>query len=148
MNSTIKTVVFWVFIAIAALLFFQVVRSPQARQQAPEISYSRFMSDVEAGRVARTDISGNRIQGQYRDGKGSFWLVGPSNPVFLDTLRSKGTEIWFKDPGGDSQPLHLLGTWAPLILLAALWFFMIRQMQRRRAPSSAGGRPEPPGNIG
>jgi cell division protease FtsH len=28
-----------------------------------------------------------------------------------------------------SWPLQLLGTWAPLILLAALWFFMIRQMQ-------------------
>jgi cell division protease FtsH len=26
-------------------------------------------------------------------------------------------------------PLQLLGTWAPLILLGALWFFMIRQMQ-------------------
>jgi hypothetical protein len=33
------------------------------------------------------------------------------------------------------MPLQLPGTWAPLILLGGLWFFMIRQMQRRGARS-------------
>ncbi len=35
----------------------------------------------------------------------------------------------FRDVNSGSLPLQLLGTWAPLILLGALWFFMIRQMQ-------------------
>ena len=149
MSTTIKTVVFWAVIAISALLLVQTVRSPQARQQPPEITYSQFITEVEAGEVARVDIAGSRIQGQYRNGKGTFWLVGPGNPgVFLDTLRNRGVEIKFKDAAGDAQPLHLLGTLAPLILLAALWFFMIRQMQRKRETLQAGGRPEPPGNIG
>ena len=34
-----------------------------------------------------------------------------------------------RDITSGSWPLQLLGTWAPLILLAALWFFMMRQMQ-------------------
>ncbi len=40
------------------------------------------------------------------------------------TLRSRS-----KNVNNGSWPLQLLGTWAPLILLGALWFFMIRQMQ-------------------
>ncbi len=132
MNRTIKAVVFWMIIVVSAFLLWQVVRSTPGEQRTPEISYSQFISKVEAGEISRVDIAGSRIRGQYRDGSGPFRLIGPSNPaVFLDTLRSKGVEIWFKDVPGDSLPLQLLGTWAPLILLGALWFFMIRQMQRR-----------------
>jgi hypothetical protein len=32
-----------------------------------------------------------------------------------------------------------MGTCAPLILLGALWFVMVRQMQRGKAPTGSGG---------
>jgi cell division protease FtsH len=47
----------------------------------------------------------------------------------IKTMRDKGVSINIRDMNSGSWPLQLLGTWAPLILLAALWFFMIRQMQ-------------------
>ena len=47
----------------------------------------------------------------------------------IKTLRDKGVSMNIRDITSGSWPLQLLGTWAPLILLAALWFFMIRQMQ-------------------
>lgn len=148
MNRGIKTIVYWVVIGVSALLLFQVVRSAPAEQQTPEISYSQFISKVEAGEISRVDIAGSRMRGQYRDGKGAFRLIGPGNPaVFLDTLRDKGVEIWFKDTPGDGLPLQLLGTWAPLILLAALWFFMIRQMRRRGATPGAGGAADASGEL-
>jgi len=143
-NPVTKTVLFWTFLGISALLLFQVVRRTPA-DRVPEISYSRFMSEAEAGNVARVSIAGSHIEGQYRDGKGTFRLTGPSNPgAFLNVLHEKGAEIWFKDLSSDSLPLQLLGTWAPLILLGALWFFMIRQMQRRGAISRGG---EPPSGL-
>jgi cell division protease FtsH len=145
LNRKIKSVVFWVFIGISALLLFQVVRSDPAKDREPEISYSRFVSEAEAGHVSSVTITGTRIRGQYSDGKGTFRLTGPNNPgVFLDILRAKGVDIWFRETSGDSLPLQLLGTWAPLILLGALWFFMIRQMQRK----AAIGRGETPGSSG
>ncbi|HXP15793.1 MAG TPA: ATP-dependent zinc metalloprotease FtsH, partial [Terriglobales bacterium] len=45
------------------------------------------------------------------------------------TLNDKHVEVTVKDINNGSWPLQLLGTWAPLLLLGALWFFMIRQMQ-------------------
>jgi cell division protease FtsH len=138
MNQTVKTVVFWLTIVVSALLLWKVVKSAPEQQRSPDITYSQFMSDVEAGKVASVNITGNRIQGQYRDGKESFRLTGPSNPgVFLDKLKDKGVEIVFKDPSAETLPLQLLGTWAPLILLASLWFFMIRQM--RHGTAGGGG---------
>jgi cell division protease FtsH len=148
MNRTIKTILFWVIIVVSALLLWQVVRSSPEDQRTPEISYSQFISKVEAGEISRVDIAGSRIRGQYRDGTGAFRLIGPSNPaIFLDTLRDRGVEIWFKDVPGDSLPLQLLGTWAPLILLGALWFYMIKQMKLRSAARGEGRTPDVSGEV-
>ena len=63
-------------------------------------------------------------------------MAPPSTPPCRQTiptcsraLNDKGVNITFRDVNSGSLPLQLLGTWAPLILLGALWFFMIRQMQ-------------------
>src|ERR1035438_329256 len=54
----------------------------------------------------------------------------PANyPDMIKSLQTKGVAMTFRDANSGSWPLQLLGTWAPLILLGALWFFMIRQMQ-------------------
>lgn len=140
MNRTIKTVVFWGIVAIAAVLLWQVVRSTPEDRTGSEISYSRFISEVKSGNVASVTINGVQIRGLYRDGKGTFHLNGPSDVrLFLDMLQDKGVEIWFRDTPSNSIPMQLLGTWAPLILLGVLWFFMIRQLQRRKPPP--GGLP-------
>jgi cell division protease FtsH len=148
MNSTVKTVFFWLVIGISASLLWQVVRTNPSNSQTQEISYSTFITQAEAGKIARVSIAGSKIEGEYRDGKGRFQLIGPSNPsAFLGILQDKSVEIRFRDAQQGSLPLQLLGTWAPLILLAALWFFMIRQMQQRRANASSGG-PSSSGGLG
>jgi len=145
--KSVGTVVFWFLILVSALLLWQLVRSSpgqQAEQRTPEISYTQFMAEAESEQIADVTVTGSRIQGRYRDGK-TFHLTGPSNAgVYVDVLRSKGVEIWFRDAADQSLPLQLLGSWAPLILLGALWLFMIRQMQRRSSTPAGGGTSPPP----
>jgi cell division protease FtsH len=150
MNSTVKTIFFWLVIGISASLLWQIVRSNPSNAQGQEISYSTFITQAEAGQIARVDIAGARIEGEYRDGKGRFRLTGPSNPsAFLGILQDMGVEIRFRDVQKSSLPLQLLGTWAPLILLAAIWVFMIRQMRgRSNPPRNVGGDLGPSGGIG
>ena len=146
MNRTLKTVVFWLVLGVSALLLWEVVKGTQ-EGRVHEISYSRFLSEVDAGNVASVTISGQQIRGWFREGRESFNVVGPSSPsVYLDALRAKNVEIRFQDTQNSSLPLTLLGTWAPLIMLGALWFFMIRQMQRRK--QNNGAIPPGSGNMG
>jgi cell division protease FtsH len=146
MNTRVKTIIFWLFVAIAATLLWQVVRSTHENEAIPEISYSTFMSDVEAGNVVKVTITGEQIRGWYRDGK-EFRLTGPSSPgAYLTALHDKGIEIVFREAQQASLPSQLLGTWAPLILLGALWYFMIRQLRKRQNPP--GGSPSVGGNMG
>lgn len=134
MSNTLKTVVFWIVIGVTAMLLWQVTRASREDRRVPEISYSRFITEVEAGSVESVTIAGTQIRGQYRDGKEMFHLTGPVNAAaYLDTLRNKGVEIRFRDEQSGLAPLQLLGTWAPLILLGALWLLLIRLMQRKNS---------------
>jgi cell division protease FtsH len=117
-------------IAISASLLWQVVRAgPETNLR--EISYSEFLKRVESGSVATVRISRSEIVGDSRDGS-RFRLVPPtSQEGMLQLLHDKNVEIWFRDTSSGNWGLQLLGSWAPLILLAALWFFMMRQMRLR-----------------
>jgi ATP-dependent Zn protease len=63
MEKTMKRVVFWLVIVISATLLWQVVRKGPTEQTTPEISYSEFLSEVEAGNVSKVTISRNEVLG-------------------------------------------------------------------------------------
>ena len=131
MGGTAKTVLFWLVIVVSAYLLWQVVRANPANQNTPEISYSRFLAQVAEGQVTKVTIAGSVVRG-YDSKGGSFRLIAPQNQsAMLDALQQHGVDIWFRESPEQGWPTWLLN-FAPLVLLAALWFFMIRQMQIRR----------------
>ena len=75
-------------------------------------------------------ITGMEVRGKYQNDNSAFHTTVPANyPDMIKTLRDKGVSINVRDNTNGGWTFQLLGTWAPLIVLAALWFFMIRQMQ-------------------
>jgi cell division protease FtsH len=128
-NSTVKTVIFWLVIVLSAFLLWQVVRTGSNSQKETPIAFSQFLTDVDQGNVSEVTITAQEVRGKFKDGR-LFNTTAPVNyPDMIKALREKGVNINIHDVTNGSWPLQLLGTWAPLILLAALWFFMIRQMQ-------------------
>jgi len=129
-NSTVKTVIFWLVIVLSAFLLWQVVRTGSSGSQKEQtIAFSQFLSDVDQGNVGEVTITAQEVRGKFKDGR-LFNTTAPVNyPDMIKSLREKGVNINIHDVTNGSWGLQLLGTWAPLILLAALWFFMIRQMQ-------------------
>jgi cell division protease FtsH len=128
-NSTVKTVIFWLVIVISAFLLWQVVRTGSSNQKVTDVPFSQFLAEVDQGQVQDVTINAQEVSGKYKDGK-LFHTTAPVNyPDMIKALREKSVSINIRDVTNGSWPLQLLGTWAPLILLAALWFFMIRQMQ-------------------
>jgi cell division protease FtsH len=128
-NSTVKTVVFWVVIVLSALLLWTVIQQGRGAQKDKEIKSSQFLSEVAQGNVQEVTVDGQNVRGKYRDGSAFHTTVPLNYPDMFKTLYDKVGSVDVKDVNGGSWPLQLLGTWAPLILLGALWFFMIRQMQ-------------------
>ncbi|GAC1435823.1 MAG: ATP-dependent zinc metalloprotease FtsH [Terriglobales bacterium] len=128
MNSTVKTVVFWLVIGISALLLWQVVKGANSGQKEKDVNFSQFMSDVDQGNVKDVTITGMEVHGKFHaDGSGFHTTVPPNYPDMIRALREKNVNINLRDANSGSW--SWLINLAPLALLAALWFFMIRQMQ-------------------
>jgi cell division protease FtsH len=138
MNKVIKAIVFWMVIVVSAFLLWQTVRSGSPARAVSSISYSDFLTRVANGQVSTVTIAGSVVVGL--DAKGSsFRVIAPANQTaMLDALQQHGVDIWFRETTEQGWPNWILNL-APLVLLAALWFFMIRQMQSRRS-----GGVEPP----
>ena len=129
MNSTVKQVVFWLVIVLSGVLLWQVVKAGNSGVKEREINFSQFMNDVDQAKVKDVTITGPDVRGQYANEKASFHTTVPANyPDMIKILRDKGVNITVKDASGGGWPSWLLNL-APIILLAALWIFMIRQMQ-------------------
>jgi cell division protease FtsH len=142
---------FWLVIGVSALLLWQVVKTGNTAQAVPEISYSDFSARVASGQVSKVTIAGSVVRGYDAKG-GSFRVIVPSNQsAVLEALQQHGVEIWFRETTEQGWPSWILNL-APLVLLGALWFFMIRQMQRRRSagdgPSSYTPPQEPKPHFG
>jgi cell division protease FtsH len=128
-NSTVKTVAFWLVILLSGVLLWQVVKAGGAGAKEQEIAFSKFMQDVDHGDVNEVTMVGTDVHGKYKSGNAGFHTIVPSNyPDMIKDLRDKGVNITVKDNSGNGWPTYLLNL-SPLILFAALWFVMIRQMQ-------------------
>ena len=69
MNSTVKTVVFWLVIVLSGVLLWQVVKAGNSGQKEREINFSEFMSQVDEGNVAEVTILSSEVQGKFKNDK-------------------------------------------------------------------------------
>jgi ATP-dependent Zn protease len=89
--------------------------------------------------VSSVRIAGTSANGTYRDGSSFRLKVPASQEQMLEALRQKNVEIWYTESLASVRSPNWLVNLVPLALLAALWFFMVRQMRQRTLQSSTGG---------
>ena len=129
MNSTVKTIVFWVVILLSVGVLYEVIRAGGAGNKEQEIKFSDFLSRVEQGNVQEVTVTGNEVRGSYRNEKATFHTVIPPNyPDMYKMLHDKGVNVTVKDMSAGNWGSYIVG-FGPILLLAGLWFVMIRQMQ-------------------
>jgi len=137
MNSTVRTVIFWLFmIAIAGVLWKMAsAGGPAAREQNLDGNYSRFLAEVEKGNVSEVTIQISQysaeVKGQFSTPEEKFRgvvMAKESVNDLIKMLREKGARINIIEVAR-GEWLNIALTVGPLILIALLWVFMIRQMQ-------------------
>jgi len=130
-NSTAKTVLFWVAIALSAVLLWTVIKTNSPGQKDKELAYSEFMGQVDSGNVADVTIDGQQARGKFKDKSGFHTTIAPGlmNNDLPTYLRGKGVIVTFRDVSGGVWSSWVFNLILPIAVLAGLWFFMIRQMQ-------------------
>src|SRR5579864_300642 len=65
-NSTVKTIMFWVFILICLMLLWGVVSRGTGVGKEPEYSYSELLDKAQAGLVQDVTIQGTELHGHLK----------------------------------------------------------------------------------
>ena len=127
MNSTVKTVLFWLMILVAAGLLWKVVQMSTGGPKEADASFSEFEQKVDQGLVKEVTVDSQEVRGKYTDGNAFHTTVPPNYPDMYQALKSKNVSVVIRNQNGGSW--SLIFQLLPFALLAGLWFFMIRQMQ-------------------
>src|SRR6202041_3273317 len=95
-----------------------------------EISFSQFMQDAQGSKISDVTVINSEVHGHYASDREAFHTTVPANyPDMFKILEDNHVVINIKDTQGNSW-LPILLNFAPIIVIAALWFFMRRQRQR------------------
>jgi cell division protease FtsH len=126
LNSTLKSLVFWVVLVVLGVLIWNFSTRFQVREQA--VSFSEFMSWADQGSLASVTITGQDITGHNKSGQ-SFHTYAPSQyDGLVNKLIDRGVLVQAKEPTA-SPWASLLYSWGPMLLIIGFWIFFMRQMQ-------------------
>ena len=126
MNSTLKSLVFWVVLVVIGVLIWNF----STRFQHPErsVKFSEFMSWADSGGLASVTITGQDITGFTKGGEHFRTYAPPQYEGLVNKLIEKNVQVDSREPAA-SPWASLLYSWAPVLLMIGFWIFFMRQMQ-------------------
>ena len=127
MNSTLKSLLFWmVLVVVVGVVIWNVSTKLQPHHRpAP---FTEFLSWVDNNQVATVDIAGQDITGTTK-GNEKFTTYAPTQfDGLVNKLIDHGVVVKAKAEAA-SPWASILYTWAPVLLMIGFWIFFMRQMQ-------------------
>jgi cell division protease FtsH len=125
-NSTTRSLLFWMVLVVAVALIWSV--SSQFRPGETPVDFSEFIRWVETGVVDRVELSGNEIIGTASSGERFSTYAPPQYEGLANKLLERDVVVEAKAATASPWAV-LLSTWAPLLLIVGFWVFFMRQMQ-------------------
>ena len=137
----LKNLAMWALIVLLSVGLFNMFQNPKnSINTNNQVTFSKFLNEVENGRVVEVNIQGNNITGVLSDGS-KFKTFSPNYPNLVEKLSEKGISI-NASPLEDKMPslLGILLSWFPMLLLIGVWIFFMRQMQGGKGGAMGFGR--------
>ena len=136
-----KNLVMWGIIVLLSVGLFNLFQNPENIQTSKNnISFSKFLNEVDDGRVLEVNIQGSNITGALSDGS-TFSTFSPNYPNLVEKLSENKVSI-VASPLEDKMPslLGILLSWFPMLLLIGVWVFFMRQMQGGKGGAMGFGK--------
>ncbi len=124
--NTYRSLFIWLLIGLMVILLFNLLNAPKKSQE--EIIFSDFMTKLEGMQVDEVTIKENAITGRFKDGT-KFKTYYTEYPDLVKVLRAQNVKITVKPPDQNPWYVNLFFTWGPIIFIAVIWIFFMRQMQ-------------------
>jgi cell division protease FtsH len=125
-NNILKNLIIWIVVIFLVIFFWNIFQESGGKKK--EIAFSEFLDSIILGNVEEVTISGNKIEGKFKDER-QFKTVAPSQYTdLIKILRDKNVSIVVKDTT-PNPIVSLIGSLSPFILIFILWLLFIKQLQ-------------------
>ncbi len=125
MSAFYKNLALILLFVVVSVLIFNLFNP--VSQTAMQIPFSDVMTKIANGEVNDVTIKGAEMTGNFKTGK-SFKTNLPDYPDLVKDLMAKGVKI-NAEQVKESAWYNFLVVWAPLILMALWFLFIMRNMQ-------------------
>jgi cell division protease FtsH len=126
LNSTLKSLVFWMVLVVVGVLVWNF--SSKFQRNENPVTFSEFVAWVDAGQVNRVEITGNEISGVTKANENFRTYAPPQYEGLANRLIERNVIVKAKEPTA-SPWAALLYSWAPILLMIGFWIFFMRQVQ-------------------
>jgi cell division protease FtsH len=126
-NSTVKTIIFWVFIFACLILLWQVFQRSGNSGHDKKVIFSQFVEDVQSGQVKDATVNGADVHGSLKNGTAYDVSIPTDYSHLYDILNDNHVSVTVDSQSSSWLPIMI--NFGPILILVALWFFMLRQMQ-------------------
>jgi cell division protease FtsH len=124
-NNFGKNIFVWMLIIMSIAMAYEFFGT---KTQAPGLSFTEFLEQVDQGLVKSVNIQGKSISGLLSDGA-KFQTFAPDYPDLVNKLTAKGVDINaapIDNSGG--LLMNLVMSAFPILLLVGLWYLMMKNM--------------------
>lgn len=141
-NPWAKSLLIWVGILFGLVVFVQMIGGGSKAATGEAIPYSEFVRQVDEGNVqsvtTAASTSGNQLITGKLEGGQTFRTTAPADAQVTDRLIKAGVQVQAKEAEQSSFWLILLYQSLPFLLILAISFFVMRQMQKNAGSGAMG----------
>lgn len=129
MNKSVKNAGFYILLFLLLIVF--VSSFYQSSVQNRQKTYTEFLQMVSQGQIEKVNINGQVLEAYNRqEGKRIKVYIPHNDPELMSTLKDKKVNISVAQPAESNWWLSFFSPFLlPLLIVVALWFFIIRQAQ-------------------
>jgi cell division protease FtsH len=138
-NGWMKNMLIWAGVIIGLLVVVSLIDTRGSADRGSSISYSTFRDRVADGQVKNVVISSDRVSGTYVNDEAFSAVRVENDPTLIPLLEEKGVDYSGKAIEQPSLLVAILFQSLPFILIIAIAFFVLRQVQKGGGASGAMG---------
>ena len=125
--GNMRNLAFWVVLMLLVLALFNLFGGSAGGLQGREISYSEFVTAVEAGDVRNVTLDGEQVRFRRADGS-DYVTIRPEDAEVTSLLMSKDIPVR-AEPQQQSGFQTFLMSLLPILLLIGVWIYFMNRMQ-------------------
>ena len=126
MNSTTRSLLFWMVLVVVVVLIYNV--SSQFRAGDTSVPFSDFIRSVDSGQVERVELTGSEVVFSTSSSERFRTYAPPQYEGLANKLIERDVEVQAREAVA-SPWATLLYSWAPILLIIGFWVFFMRQVQ-------------------